>query len=93
MLTPEQITEKNTDGKKTRNLRIARWRRNCLRAEKDGTRGRMVSQSQTAKDEELMYEESDMVGIEAIKLRRKYPALQKAWKEYKTIWHLVNEDN
>ncbi len=60
---------------------------------KDGTRGRMVSQSQTAKDEELMNEESDMVGIEAIKLRRKYPALQKAWKEYKTIWHLVNEDN
>lgn len=60
---------------------------------KDGTRGRMVSQSQSAKDEELMYEESDMVGIEAIKLRRKYPALQKAWKEYKTIWHLVNEDN
>ena len=60
---------------------------------KDGTRGRMVSPSQEAKDEELMYEESDMVGIEAIKLRRKYPALQKAWKEYKTIWHLVNEDN
>ena len=60
---------------------------------KDGTRGRMVSQSQAAKDEELMYEESDMVGIQAIKLRRKYPALQKAWKEYKTIWHLVNEDN
>jgi hypothetical protein len=60
---------------------------------KDGTRGRMVSQSQAAKDEELMYEESDMAGIEAIKLRRKYPALQKAWKEYKTIWHLVNEDN
>ena len=60
---------------------------------KDGTRGRMVSQSQAAKDEELVYEESDMVGIEAIKLRRKYPALQKAWKEYKTIWHLVNEDN
>ncbi len=60
---------------------------------KDGTRGRMVSQSQAAKDEELMNEESDMVGIEAIKLRRKYPALQKAWKEYKTIWHLVNEDN
>ena len=60
---------------------------------KDGTRGRMVSQSQAAKDEELMYEESDMVGIEAIKLRRKYPALQKAWKEYKTIWHMVNEDN
>lgn len=60
---------------------------------KDGTRGRMVSQSQAAKDEELMNEENDMVGIEAIKLRRKYPALQKAWKEYKTIWHLVNEDN
>ena len=53
----------------------------------------LVEQSQRAKDEEQAYEEAEMVGAEAIELRRKYPALQKAWKEYKTIWHLVNEDN
>ena len=60
---------------------------------KDGTRGRMVSQSQVAKDEEQVYEESDMVGVEAIKLRRKYPALQKTWDRYKTIWHMVNDED
>ena len=35
---------------------------------KDGTRGRLVSQTQ---------------------MRRKYPALGKAWKHYKTVWHLI----
>jgi hypothetical protein len=30
-----------------------------------------------------------MIGVDAIKLRRKYPALQKAWNQYKTIWKLV----
>lgn len=53
----------------------------------------LVEQSQQAIDEEQAYEEAEMVNAEAIALRRKYPALQKAWKEYKTIWHLVNEDN
>ena len=37
----------------------------------------LVEQSQTAKDEETAYEESEMVGAEAIALRRKYPTLQK----------------
>ena len=32
------------------------------------------------------------VGADAIKIRRKYPTLQKAWNRYKTIWHLVNEN-
>ncbi len=59
---------------------------------KDGTRGKLVSQSQYAKDIEKEIDEAEMVGREAIKLRRKYPTLQKAWDRYKTIWHIVNED-
>ncbi len=59
---------------------------------KNGDRGRMVSQSQLAKDTEASYDDQDMVGTEAIKLRRKYPTLQKAWDRYKTVWHIVNED-
>ena len=59
---------------------------------KNGDRGKMVSQTQLAKDIEVAYDENDMVGAEAIKLRRKYPTLQKAWNRYKTVWHLVNED-
>ena len=49
----------------------------------------LVDQSQTAKDEETAYEESEMVGAEAIALRRKYPTLQKAWDKYRTVWHLI----
>ncbi len=52
----------------------------------------LVEQSQKAKDEEQAYEEAEMVGAEAIELRRKYPTLQKAWDKYRTIWHLINEN-
>jgi hypothetical protein len=50
----------------------------------------LVEQSQKAKDEETAYEESEMVGAEAIALRRQYPTLQKAWDKYLTVWHLIN---
>ena len=50
---------------------------------------KLVEQSQRAKDEEQAYEEAEMVGAEAIELRRKYPALQKAWDKYLTVWHLI----
>ena len=50
----------------------------------------LVEQSQRAKDEETAYEEAEMVGVEAIALRRKYPTLQKAWDKYLTVWHLIN---
>jgi len=43
-------------------------------------------------DQETAYEELEMVGTEAIKLRRKYPTLQKAWDKYRTVWHLINEN-
>ena len=60
---------------------------------KNGDRGRMVSQTQLAKDIEVAYDENDMIGAGAIELRRKFPTLQKAWDRYKTVWHLVNEEN
>ena len=51
----------------------------------------LVEQSQKAKDEETAYEEADMVGVEAIELRRQYPTLQKAWDQYRVIWDLVSD--
>ena len=50
---------------------------------------KLVEQSQLAKDTEQEMYEHEMVGVDAIKLRRKYPALQKAWDQYKTVWKLV----
>ena len=52
----------------------------------------LVEQSQYARDEEQAYEEAEMVNAEAIQLRRKYPALKKAWDQYRTVWHLINEN-
>ena len=52
----------------------------------------LVEQSQKAKDEETAYEESEMVGAEAIELRRKNPTLQKAWDQYRTVWHLITDN-
>ena len=56
---------------------------------KDGTRGRLVSQTQYSKDMDTLQNEDEMVNEYAIKMRRKYPALGKAWKHYKTVWHLI----
>ena len=50
----------------------------------------LVEQSQLAKDEEQAEGEAEMVGVDAIKLRRKYPTLQEAWDKYLTVWHLIN---
>ncbi len=50
---------------------------------------KLLEQSQLAKDTEQEMYEQEMVGVDAIRLRRKYPALQKAWNQYKTIWKLV----
>ena len=53
----------------------------------------LVEQSQKAKDEELAYEEAEMMGVEAIELRRKYPTLKKAWDRYRVIWRLVSDND
>ena len=50
---------------------------------------KLIEQSQLAKDTEQEMYEQEMIGVDAIKLRRKYPALQKAWNQYKTVWKLV----
>ena len=59
---------------------------------KSGERGHLVSQSQNAKDVETKQDESEMVGTDAVKIRRENPTLQKAWDRYKTVWHLVNDE-
>ncbi len=53
---------------------------------------KLVSKSQRAKDVDQEITELEMVGVDAIKLRRKYPTLKKAWDQYVTIWHLINEN-
>ena len=59
---------------------------------KNGERGRLVSQSQSAKDIETAYDEQDMIGEDAVKIRRENPTLQNAWDRYVTIWHLINDN-
>ena len=54
---------------------------------------KLVSKSQRAKDVDQEITELEMVGVDAIKLRRKYPTLKKAWDQYVTIWHLINEND
>ncbi len=49
----------------------------------------LVEQSQLAQDRETAADEYEMVGEEAIALRRKYPTLKKAWERYQTVWNLV----
>jgi len=53
----------------------------------------LVEQSQRARDEERAYEEAEMVGVEAIELRRRYPTLKKAWDRYRVIWRLVSDND
>ena len=60
---------------------------------RNGERGRMVSQSELAQNTETAYSEQDMTDHEAVKLRKKYPALQKAWDRYKTVWHMVSDED
>ena len=53
----------------------------------------LIEQTQKAKDNQQAYEEMDMVGTEAIELRRKHPTLQKAWDQYRTVWHLIHDND
>ena len=58
----------------------------------NGERGKLVSKTRLAQDIEDGAMEEEMIGPAAIELRRKYPSLQKAWDEYRTIWHLIGEN-
>jgi hypothetical protein len=58
---------------------------------RNGDRGPLVSQSELAKQIQLAQDEVEMHGVYAIQLRKKYPALRKAWDKYKLIWHMIND--
>ena len=50
---------------------------------------RLIEKSQKAIDEEQAMDDMELVDVNAIKLRRKYPSLKKAWDQYRTVWHLI----
>ena len=59
---------------------------------RDGSRGPLISKSSLANDVELAQSEMEMHGVYAIQLRKKYPALKKAWDKYKLVWNMVHND-
>ena len=59
---------------------------------RNGDRGPLISQSDLAKEIEIAQDEIEMHGVYAIQLRKKYPALKKAWDKYKLIWTMVHND-
>ena len=59
----------------------------------NGKRGKLIEQSQLAKDTEIAQDEIEMHGVYAIQMRRQYPALKNAWEKYKTVWHLIHGEN
>ncbi len=59
---------------------------------RNGDRGPLVSKTELAEDIELAQNEIEMHGVYAIQLRKKYPALKKAWDKYKLVWSMVHND-
>ena len=59
---------------------------------RNGDRGPLVSKTELAEDIELAQNEIEMHGVYAIQLRKKYPALKKAWDKYKLVWNMVHND-
>lgn len=58
---------------------------------KNGSK-KLIQEDDHAKAMKELQEDSEMFGFEAYKLRRKYPTLKKAYDNYKTIWHMVNDE-
>jgi hypothetical protein len=54
--------------------------------------GKCVYKSEQSKLMDQAQAEMDMMGTEAIRMRRKYPALQKAWDQYKMIWNVTAKE-
>lgn len=59
---------------------------------KSGGWGKCVYQSEQSKLMDQAQSEMDMMGTEAIRMRQKYPALQKAWDQYKMIWNVTAKE-
>jgi len=56
---------------------------------RDGSRGRLVEEDSHAVMLRQLRDDSDMFGFEAYEARKKYPALKKAYDQYRTIWQLT----
>jgi len=59
---------------------------------RSGGWGRCVYKSEQSKLMEQAQSEMDMMGTEAIRMRQKYPALQKAWDQYKLVWNVIAKE-
>jgi hypothetical protein len=53
---------------------------------------RLVEEDAHAKMLRELRNDAEMWGMEAYELRRKYPTLQKAYEQYKTIYKLVCDE-
>jgi hypothetical protein len=60
---------------------------------RDGSRGRLVEEDSHARMLNELRRDSDMFGFEAYEARKKYPALKKAYDQYRTIWQLTMGDD
>jgi hypothetical protein len=56
-------------------------------------RRKLIEEDSHARMLNELQQDSDMFGFEAYILRKKYPTLKKAYDNYKTIWHLVNQED
>jgi hypothetical protein len=57
----------------------------------NGTK-KLISEDSYAEMMRTLHDDSDMFSSEAYKLRQKYPTLQKAYEQYKTIYKLVCDE-
>jgi hypothetical protein len=54
-------------------------------------RRKLLEEDDHARALRELQQDSDMWGFEAYALRKKYPTLQKAYEQYKTIYKLVSD--
>lgn len=58
---------------------------------KNGRR-KLVEEDNHARALRELQQDSEMWGFEAYALRQKYPTLQKAYDQYKTVYKLINNE-
>ena len=93
-----QLAHQDMDKKKNKRTKKAS-RRGAIYVSPDGGhtvyqqmangRRKLIEEDSHARMLNELQQDSDMFGFEAYALRRKYPTLQKAYDQYKTIYKLV----